>query len=118
MRVPRVRFTVRGLMLITVVVAVATWQAIAWIRQPRYRRLAEVYAAKEMVSRNPSFITRADSILIADRDGKVIYQTMQGDGTFTCKSANRDYYAKMAHKYKWAARFPFLPVAPDPPEPE
>ena len=28
------------------------------------------------------------------------------------------YYAGMAHKYQHAARYPWLPVEPDPPEPE
>lgn len=27
------------------------------------------------------------------------------------------YHERMAEKYKWAARFPWLPVAADPPEP-
>ena len=29
-----------------------------------------------------------------------------------------EYHARMAEKYDRAARFPWLPVAPDPPEPE
>ena len=28
------------------------------------------------------------------------------------------YYAAMTHKYQYAARYPWLPVEPDPPEPE
>jgi hypothetical protein len=28
------------------------------------------------------------------------------------------YHFKMAEKYEWAARYPWLPVAPDPPEPK
>lgn len=28
------------------------------------------------------------------------------------------YHARMVAKYEWAARYPWLPVWPDPPEPE
>jgi hypothetical protein len=31
---------------------------------------------------------------------------------------NIDYHAEMARKYQYAARYPWLPVEPDPPEPE
>jgi hypothetical protein len=33
-------------------------------------------------------------------------------------SRNRDYHAAMAHKYRHAARYPWLPVEPDQEEPE
>ena len=111
MNFPRVRFTVRRMMVAVAIVALATWQAMVWSRQPRYRRLADVYAAKETLARgNPSLMVRADSIIIKTRDAtKVIYRTMPGDGPFTCNSANRDYYAEMARKYKWAAQFSLPP---------
>ena len=32
--------------------------------------------------------------------------------------ARFDYHQMMVDKYNWAARYPWLPVAPDPPEPE
>jgi hypothetical protein len=30
----------------------------------------------------------------------------------------RQYWARMEAKYRWAARYPWIPVLPDPPEPK
>ncbi len=111
MPLPRVRFTVRRLMVAVAVVGLALWLGKGLIRHWRYRSLAAAYATKESLARRLSTgdVTATSSTLFATRPG---------EQPVTSVMANRDYYAAMREKYERAARSPWLPVAPDPPEPE
>src|SRR5579871_4762470 len=77
---------------------------------------SELYAAKEFVARRSVSVRTADAMIL--EGDRIIYETMPGDGPFDCAPARRDYYAEMARKYDRATRYPWLPIAPDPPEPE
>jgi hypothetical protein len=98
MRLPRVRFTVRRLM-VAVAVAAIVFAACIWMhtRAVRFRRAAQSY--REQLTeymRRPTARRRGHHI----PDRRVVR-----------------YYVGMAEKYEYAGRHPWLPVAPDPPEP-
>ncbi len=88
MKLPRVRFTVRRMMVAVAVFAVTVSLVSPSIQERLRRRCVEF-----------SFVSYYHAFC---RDG--------GDPT--------GYHAKMQAKYEWAARYPWLPVAPDAPEPE
>ena len=100
MPLPRVRFTVRRMI---VAVAIAGTFLGIWVR----------------------FHQRGDRFqTICDRHGDRILaigdELMRGeyDGKYKLHEKRLNYAVDMMRKYDRAARFPFLPVAPDPPEPE
>jgi hypothetical protein len=88
MTLPRVRFTVRRMMV--AVAAVAACSAIVHLvaLSRRYERESMVHWLLRMV--------------------------FEVEGNNRCVA----YHERMGEKYDRAARYPFLPVAPDPPEPE
>ena len=88
MRLPRVRFTVRRLMVVTAVVALAAYGAVLWRRSAEYRERADQFCPLTMSGNN------AEERVWLERRWLMFY------------------------KYDRAARYPFLPVAPDPPQPE
>jgi hypothetical protein len=97
MRVPRVRFTVRRMM-----VAVAMLAALLAIgaglqrRQARFERLFSYHRGLA----GPMIIHSFDP------------------GSPTSKTASGRWHWDLSMKYADAARRPWLPVAPDPPEPK
>jgi hypothetical protein len=111
MRFPRVRFTVRRMMVAVAIIGIVVWLGIAGGRHWRYRRLAASYASKESLARNFS-----SGELTATRITFFLKRPC-GEST-TSVMAHLGYYAEMRAKYDHAARHPWLPVAPDPPEPK
>jgi hypothetical protein len=97
MKPPRVRFTIRSMMAATVVVAVVAaltarashLKAVAKNHDSRTGEVVEVWACGPTSSRHSKEPSR-----------------------------RAVYHAKMRDKYLQAASRPWLPVAPDPPEPE
>ena len=89
MRLPRVRFTVRRMMVAVAVVAVCVTIAVPYLSD-----LSQRYEAKA----NGHWLSRS---------------ACEAEG----KSRLAAYYESLADKYHRAARWPFLPVAPDPPLP-
>jgi hypothetical protein len=119
MTLPRVRFTVRRLMVVVAIAAIAVWLPVILTRRAKYHRLAREFDAKATVARalGPHGVIHADAVTIRATNVYVL-QREPGSGPFDCLGAHSDYYAAMKEKYERAARYPFLPVAPDPPEPE
>jgi hypothetical protein len=91
MRIPRPRFTVRWLMIATAIIGVG-------LGLPLERRAASL--------RREAARHSGDSTLVS-------LEEMYNPTT----DASRDHHRAMAEKYYHAARYPWLPVAPDPPEP-
>lgn len=93
MPVPRVRFTVRRMMV--AVAIVAGWRDA--------RRMEYGFRALDHAVRERAFATGSS-----------------GCFTLACAINPRKaaYHADLARKYEWAAEYPWLPVPPDPPEPE
>ena len=103
MRIPRVRFTVRGMMVAVAVFALLS--ASGQLREryeglrDRYELMGVMHAAHE----------------ILERDGGV--DVFSGFGLVKPNAQRAAYHAEMRRKYERAARSPWLPVEPDPPEP-
>jgi hypothetical protein len=94
MRLPRARFTVRRMMVVVAVAGVALQGARLAGLSLRYRRLAESYAGWGRWPRKSSEEARA-------RERRKVA-----------------WAHALARKYERAARAPWLPVEPDPPEPK
>jgi hypothetical protein len=93
MKLPRPRFSVRWLMILVAVVAVAmplVPRARKWAdrRSKEFRRLSAIHEIEEII-------------------GKV-----------NAEPTRESYHKELAAKYEWASRYPWLPVWPDPPEPK
>jgi hypothetical protein len=89
------RFTVRRLMVAVAFVGMALGVIDLWKRRERFGRRAALLREAELFHRIQS--TRWDAV-----------QEIEA----------ADWLGRLADKYERAARYPWLPVAPDPPEPE
>ena len=99
---PRLRFTVRRMMALIAVVAILFAGVVASLRRrAEFLTLADRYAFREFVLANLPNGLASDS---------------RTDGSAT--TARASYYAGLKAKYDRAARYPWLPVCTDPPEPE
>jgi hypothetical protein len=100
MRVPRVRFTVRRLMVAVAVVGVILGTYVTCLAR-----------AARFHERSESHLFRALD-LVHDAGGGV------DEAARSRLNLHVAWNEEMFVKYDRAARFPFLPVPPDPPEPE
>jgi hypothetical protein len=97
MRLPRLRFTIRRmLMLVAVIGMVAAPLTIRERRRLRFEALSEVHLAKmiQLNGNRPLFIRKLDDL-----------------------SPLQVYHARLSAKYHRAASRPMVSVEPDPPEP-
>jgi hypothetical protein len=103
---PLPRMTTRRWMIAVAAVGVATWGTMMGLRANRLRRMA-THAAIVV-----QWLRRDDAADIALRSRDDPYLLMP-DG-------NRKmivFWEARENKYSYAARYPWLPVEPDPPEP-
>jgi hypothetical protein len=90
MRLPRPRFTVRRLMVAVAITAVATYMGMVAWRIETYAMRADAHARH--LNSGHSFIYDSTDLI--------------------------QWHERMRLKYENAARNPWFPVAPDPPEPK
>ena len=122
MEIPRVRFTVRRLMVAVAVVGIAFYGLVLWRRSAEYRRLADEAERSEMKAIVGA--KQADAVAARFRrmpekvtsEGVNLQSRYSAEGTHLRRLSQDRARAKI--KYRRAARYPWLPVAPDPPEPE
>jgi len=104
MRLPRLRFTVRRLMVAVAILALAlTGYVGIEKRRARLQRLAQHHWG----------MVAANSVVQADAN-RTIYRA-------SATLRNRrlaHYHVNLAYKYANASRYPWLPVATDSPEPK
>jgi hypothetical protein len=134
MKFPRVRFTVRRLMVLVILAGVGIGGYVLLRRSAEYRHRTEAYASdvdfiEQQIRHDCAFIeeyqalselrkkkqTDAPSVegFRSDEDFIAFYlKSIEGERRY------RDRFRQMQRTYERAARYPFLPVAPDPPEPE
>ena len=115
MRLHRVRFTVRQMMVAVAVAAVLAVGLSLWRRRQLYLRVAEQHAVAVAIfsidspmarpARSPLGRTPASALLTLDEH-------------FRVADLRVAYHAALRRKYERAARYPSFPVEPDPPEPE
>jgi hypothetical protein len=111
--VSRVRFTLRGLMIVVAVVAglMAAWIGLARLRllSSGYRARAEQHAGIEGTLRRIIASEGADALVdISPEPG-------HRSRRFTAQAVAK-HEAALCRKYERAARYPWLPLEPDPPE--
>lgn len=143
----RVRFTVRRMMIAVALVAIGAWGVVLARRSDEYRGRASSAGYRELaVAELEKMIrqTAAAAGLEADRIDRDRGRDSVGEADFrriygrprdsvvadlkeiaAKKTLERERYkrvrehcASLKEKYLRAARYPWLPVAPDPPEPE
>jgi hypothetical protein len=144
----RVRFTVRRMMVAVAVAAIGTAAVMTWQRSVAFRRLAEASAAQEFYARQriDDWSRRARRYRITVTEAELVairreFETVppwltqkvaqlqrsveEFRDTERGAEAQLGYYRRQAEyvrrlklKYELASRYPWLPVAPDPPEPE
>ena len=90
MRLPRPRFTVRPLMVFVAIIAVAIYTGMVFWRFETYAMRAAAHARR--LNSGHSYIYDSADLI--------------------------HWHEQMRLKYENAARNPWLPVAPDPPEPK
>jgi hypothetical protein len=119
MRLPRVRFTVRRMMVATAVLAISCFSEI-WLA--RMGRLAGIYEQRALYHAQQERATRQaidDQLAHIQRivrypEKDPVYLHLQ---QLQDKSPSADYHAAMSGKYELASRRPWQPVTPDPPPP-
>jgi hypothetical protein len=114
MRLPRVRFTVRRLMVVVAVAAALMGAFVEYVRLCRkstdFRARAEEHAALEQTLRWTIATSGADSpIDISPGPG-------MRSKRFTARAVT-DWQAALRRKYERAAHYPWLPVVADSPQP-
>ncbi len=105
MPLPRVRFTVRRLMVAVAIVAAV----LAGLEALRMRR-AEFQRVSVLHRRHLLTLGRWE---LLDPVAQRADEEAQARG-----DPRKSWHLHLADKYRRAARYPWLPVAPDPPEPE
>jgi hypothetical protein len=102
MPLPRVRFTVRRMMVAVAIMALCLTAWSFWARRDeRFLKFAIEAMTHATLARAYETGRPFDSRVRAPVDPQ--------------KAA---YHAALVRKYEYAARYPWLPVLPDPPEPE
>jgi hypothetical protein len=133
MRLPRVRFTMRRLMVAVILIALAL---AGWIELGRYRfrlRMRSVdYSitsgkhslkeathrrrAKEKDTQGESYLDMARLSLESATESVQVAKDYQKEAARLRRLADQE--KELANKYRLASQSPWLPVEPDPPEPE
>lgn len=117
MKLPKVRFTVRGVMIAVAAVGLlmGVWREgpILLQRRADYSERARSFTflaeQDRGLLRDTPYILRGLTDSAADRE----YRAYLEAGMLELR-ARADYLRAMGRKYERAARFPWLPVAPDP----
>jgi hypothetical protein len=103
MRLPRLRFTVRRLMLVValagLVMGGGVWGYRMWRMSAKYARIAQSFKWTESLHRG--------------LEARFQNNAQREAAKF---AAVATHYAALVRKYERAARYPWLPVEPDPPE--
>jgi hypothetical protein len=113
MKLPRIRFTVRRLMVVVALAALAFGIYRYWAARQRYLEKAAMHASFRAYVLNSSDSIRYWEYRWRDqRLGKPASYPWPAGPPFV--PAMVEYHDEMRLKYEKAARYPWLPVAPDP----
>jgi hypothetical protein len=102
MRLPRVRVTIRRVMVAIAVMAVVFG---VWVRRKQFLDRARYYADASL---SP----------ISDPPPPGDDALQEWESEQARQRERVEHFERLGLKYERAARYPWLPVAPDPPEPE
>jgi hypothetical protein len=116
MRLPRVTFTVRRMMVAMAVAALTFAILRFWAVRQLYLEKAGHHAGfRALVLRSPETIAYWESRWTSQREGMPARYPWPGGPPFVPAMAK--YHDAMRIKYERAARYPWLPIEPDPPKP-
>ncbi|MGO9465485.1 MAG: hypothetical protein ACLQIB_53385 [Isosphaeraceae bacterium] len=116
MSLPRVRFTVRRMMVAVALVGLAFWIVRLWAARQLYLEKAAWHAGYgASVLRSPDTIAYWESRWTDQRHGKPARYPWPGGPPFVPAMAK--YHDAMRIKYERAARYPWLHIEPDRAEP-
>jgi hypothetical protein len=113
------------MILVVGVFVAAIWTAEMYRRAKRYREIASMYRdtardVERIIALDPHSLYHSVSFepapLGPDRKGE-LSQNIDAAHTVIIPR-DPELYRALAAKYERAARYPWLPVAPDPPEPK
>ncbi len=105
MRLPRVRFTVRQIMIAVAVVALGGWAWRLWLLSRNYEELSVRHAYGAATTKHIMY------------DGSKFREPGLRGGKPSLRELLYDYEYALADKYARAASRPWLPVKADPPRP-
>jgi hypothetical protein len=104
------RFTVRLLMVVVAIAGVVVGSITMWNRSVHY---------KEQYLQNRYMRAVYDRQDLYFADGTLAYPKPKLWASDAARYKRLfDYFDSLSRKYERAAKFPWLPVAPDPPEPQ
>ncbi len=107
MRWPRVRFRVRSMMVVVAIVALSMWARFqVEARRNHFSQLVRSFFEKRVA---------ASAFAYSGPGGAVMERLAKADGERRAEASA--YYTGLIQKYERATRYPWLPVAPDPPKP-
>jgi hypothetical protein len=107
MQMPRVRFRVRSMMVVVAIVALSMWAKFqVEARRTYFSQLVRQYDDQRYV---------ASAFAYSGPGGAIMDERMKADAVRRATASA--YYSDLIRKYERAARYPWLPVAPDPPKP-
>jgi hypothetical protein len=126
MRLPRVRFTMRGMLIAVASVALLMGgMRLLWLRSV-YRKAALAHATDENLARTLQRMVKNEGkdereLEIAfgikvQPESEAVTAKRAADTRVNQKTA--EYHAALKQKYEKAASRPWVPIAPDPPPPE
>jgi hypothetical protein len=114
---PRVRFTVRRMMIAVAIVGAALGLGLWGMRATRWANDCKTRAGWH-TSWGRYMIAEADEYRIAIESGTSLHPEAKNYPRYEARERARGrFHLRLAAKYERAARYPWLPVAPDPPEP-
>jgi hypothetical protein len=100
----RLRYSLRTLLGLVTLASIGCWM---WVRSLEFERRAEKY-------HTGTYVPLLCSSVI-DLDGSVNFETLH---YYDITHKWAEYCELMELKYRRASKYPWLPVEPDPPEPE
>jgi hypothetical protein len=113
------RFRLRALMIAVAILALLAFGESMRRRQERYLELAADHATMEWGQAIRAQAARATPPIGVDGPGaSLLYYWGNDPKAVEQATILVEYHAAMRRKYERAARQPWLPVEPDPPEPE
>lgn len=120
MRVPRVRFTMRGMMVAVVVAAVVSGGTVLARRQRVYRARAVFYAQQEQVALMRWQHWSLEAVRLSGRPGernprRSDQERRLAEGMVDYSRNRAAYHSLLRVKYERVARYPWLQIDPDPP---
>jgi hypothetical protein len=97
------------MIIMVAVLSLSLGSAVLWRRREHYLRLADAHALTEMVLRVDSSMARGNAM------GGPGARLLDLSDSIKASQKQADYHGRLRRKYERAARYPWLPVAPDPP---